>query len=210
MCDDGPTEWCDFLAIATARPSMSWIHAKVQTVEDPKLKVIRKKAVKAARLAAAANQPIPPIPAKLTLPVSKSPSRSASALEEVMGQAVKNLARLRTPINDVAFESKSADWVNNSCSLLQPALIPRLVKALVGTDEKDISTTFQSIAEHPLAQLEVAIVVPNYSKSDIEGEFHRIAAGKTEANVLQMFWLLSGFMHSCLEVGAEPVVYMQD
>ena len=210
VCEDGPTEWCDFLAIATTQPSMSWIHAKVQAVENPKLKAIRKKAVKAAKLAAANNQPILPIPAKVTLPVCTSPSRSASALEEVIGQAVKNLARLRTPVSDLAFQNKRTDWVNNSCSLLQPASISRLVKAPVGTTEKYIDTTFQSIAEHPLAQLEVAIVVPNYSKADIEAEFNGIAAGKTEANVLQMFWLLSGFMHSCLEVGAKPVVYMQD
>lgn len=128
----------------------------------------------------------------------------------MIGQAVKSLAHLRTPINDADFQARMGEWVNNSCSLLKPASILRLVKAPVGTKENDIGTMFQSIAENPLARLEVAIVVSNYSKADIEAEFNGIAAGTTQGNVLQLFWLLSGFMHSCLEVGAKPVVYMQD
>lgn len=210
ICEDGTTEWCDFLALATTQPSMSWIHAKVQTVEDPKLGATRKQAKKAAKVAAAANQPVPAIPAKVTRAVSTTPSLSASALEEVIGQAIKNLARLRTSVDDVDFQAKREDWVANPCSLLKPASIPRLVKAPLGVTADEIGKTFQNIAEHPLARLEVAIVVPNYSKAQIETEFNGIAAGKAQGNVLQMFWLLSGFMHSCLEVGAKPVVYMHD
>ncbi len=72
----------------------------------------------------------------------------------------------------------------------------------------DIEARFDAAAIDPHAVYEVAIVVPNYSKTQVESELAKIAAGDAQPSVLQMFWLLSGFMHACLEVGAKPLVFM--
>jgi hypothetical protein len=209
ICDDGPTEWCDFLALTTAPPSMRWMHAKVQTVETAASVKARKQAKEDAEKARVAGQPVLAIPPRVLAPVATAPTLSASALEEVIGQAVKNLARLRAPADDVDFQAKRTDWVTNPCSLLGPAVISRLVKAAPGTTAAVIRDAFRDIAQHPLAKLEVAIVVPNYSQAGIAAAFGQISAGVAPGHVLQMFWLLSGFMHSCLEVGARPVVCVQ-
>ena len=208
VCDDGPTEWCDFLAISTTSLSMHWIHAKVQSIEEPAKRASRKQARRDARAAAAAGKLAPAIPPKVTMPVSAAPSQSASALEEVIGQAIKNLARLRIPATHGDFAGKCAEWATATCSLLGPAEIPRLVHPTTRIAANDIAAAFARVAQDPLASIEVAIVVPNYSLSNLGAAFGLIATGGAPASVLQMFWLLSGFMHSCLEVGARPVVYL--
>jgi len=193
ICDDSTVEWADYIELDAHSPRIRWFHAKVQQIELA--------ADKAARLAGAGPG------YKITQPVSTQPSLSASDLEEVVGQAIKNLARLRISTKDGEFPVRHRTWVSGKCSLPTKNSITRL-RRLGTLNISDIKNRFDATAADPLAVYEVAIVVPNYSKTKLEAELKKIPSGQASPFVLQAFWLLSGFMHACLEVGARPLVFM--
>jgi hypothetical protein len=201
LCDDAKDEWCDFLEIDAKQPRMRWFHAKVQGVETP--------ASIAARAAASktSNKKVPAV----YQPVAGSSSLSASNLQEVIGQAMKNLAKLRLDSGDPSFVTRSKRWINETCTLPSKSDIRRNRRPIHSHfGVKDISVKFDELSDDPLAVLEVAIVVPNYSAKVLIHEMNNISAGKAQQNVVQAFWLLSGFMHACLEVGARPLVFIQE
>jgi hypothetical protein len=195
ICDDSSVEWADYIELDAQTPRIRWLHAKVQQIE-----------LEADRLARKAMTPPGP---KKTQPVSSQPSLSASALEEVVGQAIKNLARLRIASTDTEFPARHTTWVSKNCNMPHKSGIPRM-RRLGKLKTVDIARHFDTTAADPLAVYEVAIVVPNYSKKHLEAELADISKGTASASVLQAFWLLSGFMHACLEVGAKPLVFMHD
>ena len=195
ICDDSSVEWADYIELDAQTPRIRWLHAKVQQVELPADKKARKATT-------------PPGP-KLTQPVSSQPSLSASDLEEVVGQAIKNLARLRIASTDSEFSARSKTWTSQNCNMPNKSGIKRLRRP-GKLKVVDIAQYFDTTAADPLAVYEVAIVVPNYSKKYLEAEFEKIPKGQATASTLQAFWLLSGFMHACIEVGAKPLVFMHD
>lgn len=196
ICDDSTVEWADYIELDSAAPRIRWMHAKVQKV-----------ASEAAKRARQDKTTLPPHVSP-TVAVRHSPSLSASDLEEVVGQAIKNLARLRLRTSDPEFSGRHNTWMSETCALPSKSRIARL-RRLGGLRRKaDIEARFDAAAIDPHAVHEVAIVVPNYSKTQVESELAKIAAGDAQPSVLQMFWLLSGFMHACLEVGAKPLVFM--
>lgn len=195
ICDDSSVEWADYIELDAQTPRIRWLHAKVQQIESPADKKARKATT-------------PPGP-KITQPVSSQPSLSASDLEEVVGQAIKNLARLRIASTDPEFSARQTTWVSENCNMPNKSGINRL-RRFGKLKVSDIARHFDTTAADPLAVYEVAIVVPNYSKRHLEAELAEIPKGKASASVLQAFWLLSGFMHACLEVGAKPLVFMHD
>lgn len=195
ICDDSSVEWADYIELDTQTPRIRWLHAKVQQVELPADMKARK----------ATNPP----GRKITQPVSSQPSLSASDLEEVVGQAIKNLARLRIASTDSEFTARSKTWTSENCNMPNKSSIKRLRRP-AKLKVADIAKYFDATAANPLAVYEIAIVVPNYSKKHLEAEFEKIPKGKASASTLQAFWLLSGFMHACIEVGAKPLVFMHD
>jgi hypothetical protein len=197
ICDDSSVEWCDYIELDASAPRIRWLHAKVQQIELEADKIVRN-AAKAAGTQMA----------KKTQPVGTNPSLSASDLEEVIGQAIKNLSRLRISTLDPAFTSRRQKWETEKCSLPSPGDITRL-RRQGQPPITDIGKRFDEAASHPLAVYEVGIVVPNYSRSTLEQEFENIGKKKVDQSVLQAFWLLSSFMHACLEVGARPIVFLQ-
>lgn len=187
ICDDARDEWCDYLGISAE--SLSWYHAKVALAKDPKA----------------------PTGATSYLPVTRSDSLSASGLQEVIGQAVKNLARLRVNNGEHGFSSRVKRWATEKCTLPAPGAITRLRKPTSGLTAAEIEARIAKVSLSPVARLEVCLVVPNYSRAELTAGFRKIGT-KTPPpqTVLQAFWLLSGFMHSCLEVGATPKVYVRE
>ncbi|ABC35964.1 hypothetical protein [Burkholderia thailandensis] len=198
ICDDSTVEWADYIELDSAAPRIRWMHAKVQKIESEEARKARK-AKKAL-----------PSHVSPTVAVQTSPSLSASDLEEVVGQAIKNLARLRISTSDPEFSGRYDTWVSKTCALPSSSSIDRLRRLGKLPAKADIKKRFDAAAADPHAVYEVAIVVPNYSKKAVEGELAKIKTGKAQPSVLQMFWLLSGFMHACLEVGAKPLVFMHE
>jgi hypothetical protein len=180
---------------------MRWLHAKVQPLLTP--------ACAAARHTAKATGAKAPV--AVYGPVSQGASLSASDLQEVIGQAMKNLAFLRIPSSDNSFQKRCASWIADFCTLPSKANIRRNRRAAFASLKvADISSRFDSLSSDPLAEFEVGLVVPNYSYNVLCTELAKIPVGTASQPIVQAFWLLSGFMHACLEVGAKPLVFMQD
>lgn len=195
ICDDATDEWCDYLEISTNRPKMRWLHAKVQKIKTA--------ANKAARQGALQNK----LP-QVTQPMSFNDSLSASDLQEVIGQAVKNLARLRMQVTQPETAKRIDRWNKKFCTLPVRAKISRVRQQT--TPPTSISDRITAVTSSPLAALEVGLVVPNYSAKALTQAFSKIGTSKAAPQVVQAFWLLSSFMNSCLEVGATPYAFMRE
>lgn len=198
ICDDDTNEWCDYIEIDTLTPRIRWIHAKVQRVEAPS-SITARAAQKKANLLR--STPV-------YISVSNSPTLSASDLQEVIGQGMKNLAKLRISPDDPSFAPRTQKWINDKCSLPKVANISRLRRPAVLTIA-ELERKFYTAASDPLAVYEVGLVIPNYSAAKLIASLGKIEAGTASQPTLQTFWLLSGFIHACLEVGAKPLLFMQ-
>lgn len=176
VCGDATDEIFDYLEINEPEKLLRWLHAKVEQKKDKDDK---------------------PVSAAM-----RSGSLSASNLQEVVGQAIKNLAFLRRDSSDPTFAAETARW-GEHCTLPEKAKIPRLRRG------KDPHTKLRTISAAPTARHEVAIVIPAYSKKTLADEFSRIESGSAEQHSIQLFWLLSGFTHSCLEVGVTPLIFVR-
>lgn len=196
ICDDATAEWCDFIEIDANKNRIRWLHAKVQQIELKSDREQRQAAQKAGTT----------LPKK-TQAVGTSPSISASDLEEVVGQAIKNLSRLRMLSSDPEFKKRKTDWETKDCALVTTGPVARM-RRLGKLAVADIGARFDAAAAHPYTEYEVGIVVPNYSLKRLQDEFAKIEKRKASQPVVQAFWLLSGFMHACLEVGARPMVFV--
>lgn len=197
VCGDGDIEVFDYLDIDLKGKRLRWLHAKVQRTSSEAAKAAAKHAAKA--LPPGAKKPKPALKTMGSL----KGSLSASSLQEVVGQAVKNLAFIRRHPTEQAFKDEVLRWAG-ICELPMVAKIDRLRRGSNPGDE------VSAILAHPLARHEVAIVVPAYSKKRLVAEFGKIEHGKAEQNSIQMFWLLSGFTHACLEVGVTPMIFMRE
>lgn len=102
ICDDSTVEWADYIELDSAAPRIRWMHAKVQKV-----------ASEAAKWARQDKTTLPPHVSP-TVAVRHSPSLSASDLEEVVGQAIKNLARLRLRTSDPEFSGRHNTWMSGN------------------------------------------------------------------------------------------------
>ncbi|WP_426343931.1 hypothetical protein ACN9MU_00020 [Pseudoduganella sp. R-32] len=198
ICDDSTDEWCDYLELDAMQPRMRWIHAKVQRVETPASRARRAQQERAGQ----------PLSDKEYGPVSLSRSLSASDLQEVVGQATKNLSRLRISSSEATFDQRCQRWLVEHCSLPRASSIARVRRGAVA-DLNAMRTMFDTTASDPMAVYEVALVVPNYSAAYLTAELGNIRAGTAGLSTIQAFWLLSGFMHACLEIGARPLIFMQ-
>lgn len=203
ICDDATDEWCDYLEISTTTPKMRWLHAKVQQIEKPKDRDARKLAIEAA---SKNNQPINI--QKITQPMSFSDSLSASDLQEVIGQSIKNLGRLRMQVADKETQNRINRWINEKCTLPASANISRMRRK--PNPQISIEDRIEAVISSPLAVLEVGLVIPNYSAKALKNAFGKIGKAQAAPQVVQAFWLLSSFMNSCLEVGATPYAFMRE
>lgn len=176
VCGDAKDEVFDYLEISEPAKRLRWMHAKVQE----RLKK---------------GKPVP-------MNASQG-SLSASSLQEVVGQAIKNLAFLRRDATDSTFKTEAARW-KGKCTLPVPSNIKRVRRG--GNAEIKV----HAIVGNALARHEVAIVIPTYSKATLEVELKKIQSGKATQTTIQLFWLLSGFTHACIEVGAVPMIFLRD
>lgn len=188
VCGDAQDEVFDYLEIDAAAKRLRWLHAKVQR--------------KTSLPSAASSAGVPPAKALKTMAQTRG-SLSASSLQEVVGQAIKNLAFLRRDDTDPTFAEELQRWTEK-CTLPKPSNITRLRRG------SDPGGQVRTITQAATLQHEVAIVTPAYSRKKLVQEFGRIASGKAPQHAIQLFWLLSGFTHACLEVGVRPLIFVRD
>jgi hypothetical protein len=176
VCGDAKDEVFDYLEISELEKRLRWLHAKVQ-------KRLKNK------------QPV-------KMDASEG-SLSASSLQEVVGQAIKNLAFLRRDAKDSTLQTEAERW-KGKCTLPVQSEIMRVRRG------DDAIGKLKKIVGNALAKHEVAIVIPTYSKAKLEKEFNQIQSGQAEQTTIQLFWLLSGFTHACVEVGVVPIIFLRD
>ncbi len=141
---------------------------------------------------------------------NSSGSLSASALQEAVGQAQKNLAFIRMSQADSRFVEEANRW-RGDCTLPVKSATPRIRRV-----EKDHNGTsidpakaLGALMADPRTTHEVAILIPGYEIERLEKHLRLIPSGTAPQYVEQLFWLLSAFVHSCLEVGARPLIIMR-
>jgi hypothetical protein len=123
---------------------------------------------------------------------------SVSALQEVVGQAVKNLANVAVRSDRLApeLEVLKKKW--------KPEAGHTRDRLRLGT-RADFVKEAARVSSAPNAQREVWLVLGHLlSKSKAE---KKIAAGKADPAVLQMFMLLSSLYTQCVSIGATLRIY---
>lgn len=127
-----------------------------------------------------------------------SPTTGASDFQIVIGQALKNLARIRFRTDEIRTKLENrkdaATWSNTQ--------IPLLVRPAGNWDGLIIAA--EAAASAPDTVWTVALVVTALSRADFEAEAKK---AKPKPSFIQLVWLLSAFASGCLERGAKPVVY---
>ena len=131
---------------------------------------------------------------------AKSTSNSASALHEVVGQAVKNLGNMHFNLD--TFSRKSTKFKGKYRS----TLIERTRRGDLKTLNSDVK---QLLSDHRLHR-KCIVACSSLSKKLVECEFARMKNGaRVRGNVTQLFWILSSFIHAAQGNSCVPIVYCQ-
>ncbi|MCI9843516.1 hypothetical protein [Flavobacterium pectinovorum] len=128
---------------------------------------------------------------------------SASAFQDIVGQALKNLGNL-TP-QDFQLASKQNFWNSNYNKDGFQTQIARLRK---GNSVADFTERFKSTILEPNHQREVCLVLNFISKSALEIKLQQLRDSEffIERNeVIQILWFISSFINSCKEAGVDSV-----
>lgn len=141
---------------------------------------------------------------------SKDITNSASQLQDVVGQGIKNLGNMHFSSEQLVLKSssslatfyKSGKGVNGKGKGIQTQ-IPRIRKNS-GNIEEDINL----ILKNPKLHRKCILACNFISKSYIEAEFNKIKQGqKVRGNITQWLWILSSFSHAAKDAGVFPMIY---
>lgn len=121
----------------------------------------------------------------------------ASQFHIVVAQALKNLGRLSASSKDLDRKFKS--WGTT-----------KRIIGLASGDADRARRSFTDANSDPQTRREVVLVVSFLSKAAFEAELEKVAKGDASSpENVQLLWLISSFMNSCMEVGAIPRIKCQ-
>lgn len=127
----------------------------------------------------------------------------ASAFQEVVAQALKNLGRIGVVRGDL--EPKRDGWAATYRLNNVTTSIPRTRR---GGTADDVVAAYERVAADPLRRARVAIVTSFLSKAELE---QTIALLENQREVRrqdpQRVWLLTTFVAQCRDNGAEPLIF---
>lgn len=125
-------------------------------------------------------------------------SNSASALHEVVGQAVKNLGNMH--FTQQSFSKKITKFKKKYSAT-------QIKRARIGDLSLATANVKGLLADHRLHR-KCVIACPYLSKSSIEAEFKKMKSGASvRGHITQLFWILSSFIHCAMGSSVVPVVY---
>ncbi len=144
---------------------------------------------------------------KITFYHSKfdSSTLSASAFQDVVGQAQKNLGNLNP--QDFQLDSKKEIWGTNYRNDKVTTSIKRIRK---GTTPHDAITRFQSVSRSPNTSREVCLVINFISKSLLEVNLNKLKNGirfTQQHETTQILWFISSLMASCRELNTDVYIF---
>lgn len=134
----------------------------------------------------------------------KESAFSASAFQDIVGQAQKNLGNL-SPV-DNQFQSKSELWSKNYSLGGVQSNITRIRK---GTTADQAIEYFKELKTYPNLSKKVYLVINFISKNDLKDRLDKLKRNESfrERNeVIQILWFVSSLISSCYEVGAESYI----
>jgi len=130
-----------------------------------------------------------------------TPSASATAMQEPIGQAIKNLSRMFKGAE--AFSAKTdSKWSR----LYSDTQIPRIRR---GGTPAQVKQAFKTVVEEPNTERSVVLVLSGLSVNELTREFDALRAGTARPHVSQLLWLLSEFVSACREHGVRPHLICQ-
>ncbi len=132
----------------------------------------------------------------------KKSKDSASDFQDVVGQALKNIANLIPSKNQL--DEKSKVWSKD----YQTSNIPRF-RSEKGNVYDAINEWLKN-NQRPNCQREMCLVVDFLEKKKFTEQLNNLVAEhevKHEAELRMRLWILSSFVNTCLEYGVTPLIY---
>jgi hypothetical protein len=130
---------------------------------------------------------------------ARSPSNSASAMHDVVGQAVKNLGMMH--FTHAVFSAKVNSKFKKTYSGTQ------IQRTRLGDAGKANGDVKRLLADHRLHR-KCVVASSSISKGLVEREFEKMKDGKrVSGNITQLFWILSSFIHAAQGASSVPMVY---
>ena len=127
---------------------------------------------------------------------------SASDFQDVVGQALKNIANLIP--TDAQLDAKRDFWND----IYNTSLMPRYRSVQGSVD--DAIAEWKKCNLRPNCHREMCLVVDFLSRDTFKQQLDDIIAGRPvlyETELRQRLWLLSSFVTNCLEYGVTPLIY---
>jgi len=136
----------------------------------------------------------------------KTSNASASAFQDIVGQAQKNLGNL-TP-QDFQLETKRNIW--NSTYNSSDGVNTLIDRSRRGQNSDQIINQFKETINNPYLRKEVILVIDFISKSNLETYLDNLINGIrfTERNeTIQILWFISSLISSCQELSTEVTIF---
>lgn len=136
----------------------------------------------------------------------KISNASASAFQDIVGQAQKNLGNL-TP-QDFQLESKRNIW--NSTYNSSDGINTLIVRSRKGQNSNQIIDQFKETIKNPYLRKEVILIIDFISKANLETYLDDLINGVyfAERNeTIQILWFISSLISSCQELNTEVTIY---
>lgn len=130
---------------------------------------------------------------------------SASAFQEVVGQALKNIGNI-TPL-DAAIDKKKTKWDGVHTT----STIQRWRNRHAGTSIDDAIRMWKNNRTNPTCEKEMCLVVNFIAIDDYKSDLQNInnLNAQRKATAFQRIWILSSFINACKEAGVTPIIYCQ-
>lgn len=136
----------------------------------------------------------------------KISNASASAFQDIVGQAQKNLGNL-TP-QDFHLESKRNIW--NSTYNSSDGVNTLILRSRRGQNSNQIIDQFKETIKNPYLRKEVILIIDFISKSNLETYLDNLVNGLyfAERNeTIQILWFISSLISSCQELNTEVTIF---
>jgi len=127
-----------------------------------------------------------------------SPTTGASDFQVVVGQALKNLSRVKFRRSEVERKLQQAE----QRAYWGATEIPRLARDVAGWT--GLEQDFAEVIADPNAVWRVALVLTALSLKQFD---EAAASPQSTPHFVQLVWLLSAFVSACRERDAQPVIY---
>lgn len=140
-------------------------------------------------------------------------SNGASEMQEVVGQAIKNLGKVY--LSDANITSKKNLWTKGYSPSIRtpkgqpkpPSIISNISRVKGEYDNfENLKKNLVEIMSSPNCQREVVLAVNFVRKSKIDQLIHKAETKNLSSHENQLLWLMSSFVSSCIEVGVRPKV----